>query len=102
MNKIIGLNVILAITVMFLTYQMYASQVMIADLHAKNEALKQESLQLEKEIYLLKQRINTIKEQSNSPSISNLAKRNRLPALNARSEESDTDTTTQATDNSKK
>ena len=79
MNKIILINVILAITVIFLTYQLYQAQVTIVELNASNQATQQENQELQRHLKQLReQRLNSTIPQSSLQSGSDRPVRNRL------------------------
>ena len=79
MNKIILINVVLAITVIFLTYQLYNAQVSIVDLSSANQNLQQDNLKLQRQLQQLReQRLNTLVPQSSLQSGTDRPTRNRL------------------------
>ena len=79
MNKIILINVILAITVIFLTYQLYRAQVTIVDLNASNQAAQRDNKDLQRQLKQLKeQRLNSLVPQSTLQSGNDRPVRNRL------------------------
>ena len=90
MNKIILINVILAITVIFLTYQLYNAQVTIVELNASNQATQQENQALQSQLKRLKeQRLNSTVPQSTLQSGSDRPVRNRLATTAKRSTSKD-------------